>query len=361
MEESKNHGSANGKKSVFIILSGLLVLGIAFSIITIVFGVTPNPGHPWSEVGDGIWQATGTTAMRTFTFPDLDAKVLTSSSSIIFLQRTITTSVTLSAATDTIVYANPSAPITITLPSATTSPGIIYIIKKIDAGLTNIVTVSGAQTIDGLTSISLANRGESVMLQSDGTIWRIAMRRDYDVPAFITRGSTLNQWYTSPNAGTALATGTLTANKAYALPLVVSKISTIDQMSVNITTLAGTNGRLGLYNDNGNNYPGTLVVDCGTVADSSVGVKTCSTGLPVTLDTGLYWMVFDADGAVTVRSFATASLIPVLGYASTLPTNAQFGWTATLTEGAYPATYPTTGSSTITAVPIPAIFVRFSS
>lgn len=58
-----------------IFLSVLLLLGISFSIITVVNAVTPNPGHPWSQTGDGIFAITGPTALRTFTFPDSDASV----------------------------------------------------------------------------------------------------------------------------------------------------------------------------------------------------------------------------------------------------------------------------------------------
>ncbi len=48
----------------------------------ILHAATPNPGHPWSGVGDGIWAETGTTALRTFTFPDSDATVLTNAAAV---------------------------------------------------------------------------------------------------------------------------------------------------------------------------------------------------------------------------------------------------------------------------------------
>jgi hypothetical protein len=57
----------------------LFTIVISFSIIytTSLFAATPNPGHPWREVGDGFWAATGTTAFRTFTFPDATSTALT--------------------------------------------------------------------------------------------------------------------------------------------------------------------------------------------------------------------------------------------------------------------------------------------
>jgi len=342
----------------------IFTMATIFSIFFVTRATTPNPGHPWTDIGNGLWQAANTqTQLRTFTFPDNDAEVLTSSSSVTFLQRYASTNVTLSASTDTIVYVDASSsPVTVTLPTATgTNIGLTYVIKKIDSAATGTVTVqpSSGQTIDNISNISLVNRGEGVMIQSDGNQWRIDMRRDYDLDGFHARGTTLNQWYTSPNAGTALTTGALTANRLYAIPFILTKISTIDEIAMDVTNSSGTVGEAGIYNDNGNEYPGALAVDAGSVSSGSNGVKTYTTNLPVTLDAGLYWLVYDTNGAPTVRAFAVASLIPILGYASTLPTNAQFGWFVSQTAGALPGSYPA-GGSTITGTPIPAIFARFS-
>jgi hypothetical protein len=60
-------------KSIF----PLMVLVSLFSLGGILFAATPDPGHPWREVGDGFWAATGTTAFRTFTFPNATATILT--------------------------------------------------------------------------------------------------------------------------------------------------------------------------------------------------------------------------------------------------------------------------------------------
>jgi hypothetical protein len=57
-----------------VVMTALLIGGFAENL----YSATPNPGHPWTEVGDGFWAATGTTAFRTFTFPDATATVLTS-------------------------------------------------------------------------------------------------------------------------------------------------------------------------------------------------------------------------------------------------------------------------------------------
>lgn len=55
-----------------------LIFIIAFSVVRIVSATTPNPGHPWIEVGDGVFTVTNNqTAVRAYTFPDANATILT--------------------------------------------------------------------------------------------------------------------------------------------------------------------------------------------------------------------------------------------------------------------------------------------
>jgi len=80
----RKRGKKENKQYVaaYRISLALLIGAVAFLIINIVRAATPNPGHPWAEVGDGIWAATGTTALRTFTFPDTNATVLTNANDV---------------------------------------------------------------------------------------------------------------------------------------------------------------------------------------------------------------------------------------------------------------------------------------
>ncbi|MEA2701756.1 MAG: hypothetical protein QOE22_465 [Candidatus Parcubacteria bacterium] len=315
-----------------VLLSAVLLIGITFSIVRFVLATTPNPGHAFS---------------------DLDLN-----------QVTKTGNATLTA-TETVVLADAtSGAITLTLPAASaTTPKQVYFIKKIDAALANLVTIdpNASETIDGLLTIQLAQRGESVTLQSDGTNWRTLQRRDFDISAYRTKGSTLNQWYTAEVTGTALTTGAPAANTLFAIPFVISKITTIDQMAINVTTLGtGSTPRIGIYADNGNLYPGALVVDAGTQSGATTGVKTYTTGLPVTLDPGMYWLAYVTNAtAPTIRTFAVASLVPILGYPSALGTAPNLGWSVAFTFGALPSTF-TGGAAGVTAVPIPSVFVRTS-
>ena len=62
--------------------------------------------------------------------------------------------------------------ITITLPDPAAYPNYEVMIKKIDSS-TNAVTVAphGTETIDGASSLTLANQNDAVRLRSDGTNW----------------------------------------------------------------------------------------------------------------------------------------------------------------------------------------------
>jgi len=77
------------------VLYGLLLALLVLITITLVSAATPNPGHPWTEVGDGTFQVTGPTALRTYTFPDANATVLTNANAVTVSQGgTGTTSLT---------------------------------------------------------------------------------------------------------------------------------------------------------------------------------------------------------------------------------------------------------------------------
>lgn len=323
---------SNLKSKRNLILSILLLAAIVFSVIQIVRATTPNPGHPANEI---------------------DFNVVTKTTTATLLP------------SETVVLADASSgAFTITLPSVASTPYTLFFIKKIDAALANPVTIqgTGGQTIDGLTSIRLTHRGEGVTLQSDGANWQVLQRDVYDRPAFRSKGSTLNQWYTSPNTGTLLTTGAPTANVLRAIPFIVSKTTTIDQMAINVTTAAAGAARIGIYRDNGNNYPGALVVEATSATQintGTTGVKIATNGLPVTLEPGLYWLAIVGNAAPTIRTFAVGSLLPVLGYGSSLGTAASFGWSVSFTYAALPTSFPT-GGALITGTPIPAVYVRIS-
>lgn len=72
----------NIRININYVLSGMLILGITVSFFNVLFAATPNPGHPWSDTGDGTFAVSGPTVMRTYTFPDTDSTVLTTNAAI---------------------------------------------------------------------------------------------------------------------------------------------------------------------------------------------------------------------------------------------------------------------------------------
>ncbi|MDQ3076934.1 MAG: hypothetical protein M3Q63_02700 [bacterium] len=69
-------------KHPFKIISCILIVIIFFLFLNVVKAVTPNPGHSWIEVGDGTFQVAGPTTLRTYTFPDVNATVLTTNTAV---------------------------------------------------------------------------------------------------------------------------------------------------------------------------------------------------------------------------------------------------------------------------------------
>ncbi|KKR39860.1 MAG: hypothetical protein UT74_C0005G0077 [Parcubacteria group bacterium GW2011_GWC1_40_11] len=158
-----------------IFLSGLLLLGVSFSVVTIVNAVTPNPGHPFTEVGDGIFSVTGPTSARTYTFPDSDATVATLQSSPVFTG-TITTGATsgttgalllkgTTSGTVTLTTASAAGTYTLTLP---TDDGTASQFLQTDGS--GILTWTSAGAGDALTTNPLSQFAATTSLQLLGVI-----------------------------------------------------------------------------------------------------------------------------------------------------------------------------------------------
>lgn len=61
---------------------------------------------------------------------------------------------------------------TFSLPTAAAASGYIFTFKKVDASA-NTVTVSGAQTIDGMASYVINAQYAAMQIQSNGTTWSL--------------------------------------------------------------------------------------------------------------------------------------------------------------------------------------------
>lgn len=151
------------------------------------------------------------------------------------------------------------------------------------------------------------------------------------------------------------------ANSIRAFPFFVPRTTKFDRIAIRVTT-AGTGttprARLGIYDDNGNVFPGNLVLDAGEVVVSATGVKELT--IDVTLQGGkLYWLVLIGQDTTSLVVAATAAgdIFPIVGYESDLSGTPLSGWAVSQTYGALPATYPT-GSPVSWTLSVPLIALR---
>jgi hypothetical protein len=269
---------------------------------------------------------------------------------------------TLTSADGTILADATSSSITLTLPTAGSNIKKHFTIKKVDSALANLVRIvtTSSQTIDGLASWILSQRGERVQLESDGANWQVVDFLSPRISLYQTRGTVLNRWYTTPTNGTALTTASVVANTLYALPYLVSKPMTFTKMAINVTTGgANSTARVGIYADDGNCSLGALIAgsDVGTyptATSSKVVIGTLPSA--IILQPGLYWLAFNCSTtAPVVRGFPIAGLTAILGLDSGLGTAPGLGWAGSYTYGPMPSS--PTGFGVITAAPLPAVFL----
>jgi len=115
------------------------------------------------------------------------------------------------------------------------------------------------------------------------------------------------------------------ANYLYAFYYPVVKRMRFDRIAIFVNTASSTSGakaRLGIYSDNGNFYPGKLILDAGEVDLTSTGRKEIE--IDVVLDRGVYWLAY-------ISNVSDAQLRMIFGY----PVPKGFSVTIPYTYGGY--------------------------
>jgi len=113
----------------------------------------------------------------------------------------------------------------------------------------------------------------------------------------------------------ATTTFAITLNRLYGVPILVGITQTFDRISMEVTTGAAGNIRLGLYTSHATTYlPDELVVDGGTIDANSVAVQEVT--ISESLVPGLYWGAFVSDASPTIRAFTAASGRALMGAAA---------------------------------------------
>lgn len=108
----------------------------------------------------------------------------------------------------------------------------------------------------------------------------------------------VGRWLTPTPAIATAETTSLTTDKLYAYPLAIARALTIDRLGLYVSVAASGNARLGIYNDNGNVYPGSLLLDAGAVDISTTGIKEII--ISQALTKGLYWLALICSAEPTV-------------------------------------------------------------
>ena len=105
---------------------------------------------------------------------------------------------------------------------------------------------------------------------------------EHGVPMFAKSGL-----YYAP--GNSMGTGTPTLNTLYAVPYLIGRATTINQLAIDVTgNVADAVARLGVYEDTGVGYPGDLLVQTSALDASATGLV--SEAVSTTLPAGIVWL-----------------------------------------------------------------------
>jgi hypothetical protein len=140
--------------------------------------------------------------------------------------------------------------------------------------------------------------------------------------------------YSSHLGGGTLTVGAVAANTLYAHPFNVPQAVTYTVVSIEVTTFATGNARLGVYANNAG-VPGALILDAGAVSTGTAnGEKTIAISLA--RNPGKVWLAAVFDAAPSVRLMTSASGLHWLGASSGTDTNIHMGVSVAFTYAALP-------------------------
>jgi hypothetical protein len=148
-------------------------------------------------------------------------------------------------------------------------------------------------------------------------------------------------WFTHSISGGPYTYTNLTANTLYAFNMPIPETTQISAMGFTLYSPSSANVRMGIYADNGQEYPGSLLWDSGTISLS--GQVYPQANVSLTLKPGLYWLAIVSDGTPSVQQTNDLGLCLIR---PTNPTpNGQVNvYQVSYTFGALPSTFPSGAS-----------------
>jgi len=149
-------------------------------------------------------------------------------------------------------------------------------------------------------------------------------------------------WHASGILDRGAAAVVLAADTLYAVNFYEAVADTAIFIAIEVTALSAGSARLGIYADNGDTYPGALVLDAGEVDTGTTGAKAIAITEALDADT-LYWLVILASATPTIYGQATISSLGLIG-ATGLGTTQMAHWDVAQAYGALPANFPGGGT-----------------
>ena len=237
-------------------------------------------------------------------------------------------------------------------------------------GVTGVGTVTSITAGSGLSGGTITTSG-TIALDINGLSSTTVVAEDlvpvYDVSAAANAdclasdiaglgvgaiGYRTNGYYFPYLMASAGSTSSMVANRINYVPFFVRKKTTFTRIGIQVTTLFGTNARLGIYNaDNG--IPTSLLLDCGTISTASTGEKEAT--ISQSLNVGFYFLALICDSTPTI--YVTSNTPSSSGYAIGQSSRTANNYAYFASNGSI--TLPSTATSlSETNAQIPAISLR---
>ena len=178
------------------------------------------------------------------------------------------------------------------------------------------------------------------------------------LPMHFTRllGDSARSYFTALACG-APFTSAITGNKLYAVPILFAKRTKADRLTFVVTGGVTGNAIAGIYGDNGNAYPGKLLLTGSAFDVSSTGNK--ETTISFTFSEGLFWLALNSNAAPTIRWEASPFPLPFAFDSSDWSAAYRSVWRADFTyTGSLPD--PFTAGGTAPHADVPMIMVRLA-
>lgn len=160
--------------------------------------------------------------------------------------------------------------------------------------------------ISALTAKTSPSGSEEAPINDAGTTKKITLSNIVTLAPYVRRFR--SGAFTGPNTVGNLGSTTPTLNEQWAVPFLVPITTTFDRIGLEVLSATATSViRLGIYNDNGNGFPSTVVLDAGTINGNSATFQTITISQQLTA--GLYWVSCCPQTATTsIRTFTAISL-----------------------------------------------------